>query len=74
MYKNIVFGGSGFLGSNLADEISKSKNKILIIDKKPKKVLKNFQKQINCDILNLEKYKIQFLQILMFISFLTSLT
>ena len=58
MYKNVIFGGSGFLGSNLADEISKSKNKILIIDKKPKKVLKNFQKQINCDILNLEKYKI----------------
>ena len=57
MYKNVIFGGSGFLGSNLADEISKSKNKILIIDKKPKKVLKNFQKQINCDILNLEKYK-----------------
>lgn len=49
MFKSIVIGGSGFLGSHLADFLSKKKHKVTIYDKKEsswKKKIKYSLKEI----------------------------
>lgn len=47
-----VLGGSGFIGSHLADELSKRGHKVTIFDKKKSKWLRTDQKMILGDILN----------------------
>jgi UDP-glucose 4-epimerase len=56
--KNIlVTGGSGFLGSHVADFLSNKGFNVIIYDKKKSKWLKSNQKFISGDILNLKKLK-----------------
>ena len=50
--KIVVLGGSGFLGSHVADELSKRGHKVTIFDKKKSKWLKTDQKMLVGDILN----------------------
>lgn len=52
MYNIVVFGGSGFLGSHVADELSERGHKVTIFDLKPSKYLRPDQKMIIGDILN----------------------
>ncbi len=52
MYNIVVFGGSGFLGSHVADELSERGHKVTIFDLKPSKYLRPEQKMIIGDILN----------------------
>lgn len=53
----IVFGGSGFLGSHVADELSKRGYETIIYDKIQSPYLQSDQKMIVGDILDLEKVK-----------------
>ena len=48
--KVTVLGGSGFIGSHVADELSKSGHKVTIFDKKKSKWLRHDQKMIIGDI------------------------
>ena len=50
--KIVITGGSGFLGSHVADELSKNGHKISIFDKKKSKWIKSDQKIYIGDILN----------------------
>ena len=50
--KVVVLGGSGFIGSHVADELSKKGNKVIIFDKKKSKWLRRDQKMLIGDILN----------------------
>ncbi len=52
MHDIVVFGGSGFLGSHVADELSERGHKVTIFDLKPSKYLRPEQKMIIGDILN----------------------
>lgn len=52
--KAIVFGGSGFLGSHVADELSSRGMAVTIFDKNPSPFLQKSQKIILGDILDLE--------------------
>ena len=47
-----VLGGSGFLGSHVADELSKRGHKVIIFDKKKSKWLRRDQKMLIGDIFN----------------------
>lgn len=58
MKKVIVFGGSGFLGSYVADELSKRNYEVTVADLKKSIYLKKEQSFVKCDILNLEKVKL----------------
>ena len=49
--KIVVFGGSGFLGSHVADELSRSGHKVIIFDKKKSKWIRPGQKMCIGDIL-----------------------
>ena len=51
--KVIVFGGSGFLGSHVADELSNSGHDVTIFDQHQSAYLRNDQRMIIGDILNL---------------------
>ena len=53
--KIIIFGGSGFLASNLADELSKKKYRVTIFDNRRSKYIKNNQKMIIGNILDTSK-------------------
>lgn len=53
--KAIVFGGSGFLGSHVADALSESGHEVVIYDIKPSNYLRNTQEMIIGDVLNQEK-------------------
>jgi UDP-glucose 4-epimerase len=50
--KAIVFGGSGFLGSHVADELSSQGYDVTIFDKQPSPYLQSSQKMIVGDILD----------------------
>jgi len=50
--KIIIIGGSGFVGSNIADYFTKKKFNVTIIDKQQPKFLNNIIKFINLDISN----------------------
>ena len=50
--KVIILGGSGFIGSHVADELSKKGYKVTIFDKKKSKWLWKDQKMLIGDILN----------------------
>jgi len=50
--KILVIGGSGFLGSHVADELTKRGHRVTIFDKKKSKWLKTGQKMLVGDILN----------------------
>ena len=55
MSKVIVFGGSGFLGSHVADKLSSSGHQVTIFDIKDSLYLKSNQKIIINDIANLKE-------------------
>ena len=50
--KVTITGGSGFLGSHVADELSKRGHKVKIFDKKRSKWLSSGQKMLVGNILN----------------------
>lgn len=50
--KTLVFGGSGFLGSHVADILSDNGHEVTIFDKKESKYIREDQKIIKGDILN----------------------
>lgn len=50
--KIVVLGGSGFIGSHVADELSKKGHKVTIFDKKKSKWLRRGQKMLIGDIFN----------------------
>lgn len=52
--KIILIGGSGFLGSHIADALTKAGHEVIIFDNKESKYLKPSQKMIVGDIMNLE--------------------
>ena len=53
--KITVIGGSGFLGSHVADHLTKHGHEVIIFDKKKSKYKKNNQEMIIGDILNIEE-------------------
>ena len=53
--KAIVFGGSGFLGSHIADSLTEKGFEVTVFDIKESPYLKNNQKMIVGDILNMEQ-------------------
>ncbi|HEY9070168.1 MAG TPA: NAD(P)-dependent oxidoreductase [Candidatus Ozemobacteraceae bacterium] len=55
MKKAVVFGGSGFIGSYVADELSQRGYKVVVADIRPSKYLKPNQEFRHCDILDLPK-------------------
>ena len=55
--KIVVFGGSGFLGSHVADELTKKGHDVTIFDIKKSKYLNTKQKMIIGDILNQKSVK-----------------
>ena len=55
--KVVVFGGSGFLGSYVADELTQEGCSVVIVDKEPSKYLQESQTFLQCDIMNLEDVK-----------------
>lgn len=55
--KVIVFGGSGFVGSHLADALTNAKHEVTIFDMKPSPYLQASQKFIQGDILDSEAIK-----------------
>ncbi|MFQ5456621.1 MAG: NAD-dependent epimerase/dehydratase family protein, partial [Nitrospirota bacterium] len=50
--KIIVFGGSGFLGSHVADALSEAGHKVIIFDIRPSQYLRDDQQEIVEDILD----------------------
>tara|TARA_X000001036_G_scaffold291453_1_gene270797 strand:- start:69 stop:941 length:873 start_codon:yes stop_codon:yes gene_type:complete len=55
--KCIITGGSGFLGSHVADELTKKKHKVTIYDIKKSIWIKSNQRFIKGSILNFNKFK-----------------
>jgi len=53
--KAIVFGGSGFLGSHVADALTESGHTVTVYDIKPSKYLRSDQKMIVGDVLDTAK-------------------
>ena len=52
MTKVVVFGGSGFLGSYLADELTKQKFDVVIADVEESKYINSQQSFVRCDIMD----------------------
>ena len=51
--KNIVIiGGSGFIGSHTADELSRQGHKVKLFDRSPSQWIRNDQEQVIGDILD----------------------
>ncbi len=57
MKKVVVIGGSGFIGSHVADKLSDADFKVIIYDKKKSPWLRSDQEMVIGDITNLEKLK-----------------
>lgn len=55
MKKVVIFGGSGFLGSYVADECSRRGYKVIVADKYSSKYLQHSQDFFEVDILNYDK-------------------
>ena len=55
MKKIVILGGSGFIGSHLADYLSQKNFKVTIFDLKKSKWKKNNQRMIVGDLLNIKK-------------------
>ena len=55
MARVVVFGGSGFLGSYVADELTRRGYKVTVADLKPSEYLKEEQEFVQCDILDTDK-------------------
>lgn len=55
--KVVIFGGSGFLGSYVADELSRRGCEVIVADMNSSEYLKNTQQFIECDIMNYEQIK-----------------
>ena len=53
--KVVVFGGSGFVGSHVADELTDKGHEVTIYDLRPSPYLKKGQKMVAGDILDAEK-------------------
>ncbi len=53
--KVIVFGGSGFLGSHVADALTDNGHEVTVYDLKPSPYLKSSQKMIVADIFDEQK-------------------
>lgn len=53
--KAIIFGGSGFLGSYVADALSDAKYEVTIFDKTKSPYLRKDQKMVVCDMLDADK-------------------
>lgn len=53
--KIIVFGGSGFVGSHVADKLSEAGHEVTIFDLKPSIYLKNNQRFIKGDFLDIDQ-------------------
>ncbi len=51
----VVFGGSGFLGSHVADHLSDLGHKVCIFDREPSPWLRDDQKMIEGDLLDFDK-------------------
>tara|TARA_B110000438_G_C15720131_1_gene609410 strand:+ start:292 stop:1158 length:867 start_codon:yes stop_codon:yes gene_type:complete len=51
----VITGGSGFLGSHIADELSKKGHKVIIFDKKKSKWIKSNQEMVIGNILDKKK-------------------
>ena len=49
-----IIGGSGFLGSHVADNLSQKKNEVVIFDKKKSKYLKSNQIMILGDVTKMQ--------------------
>ena len=61
--KVVVLGGSGFIGSHVADELSKKGNKVIIFDKNTK--IDIFDELIELgDIIKSKDYKINYNKII----------
>ena len=54
MKKVVIFGGSGFLGSYVADELTRRGYSVVIADIIPSKYLKQNQKFVQTDIMNIK--------------------
>ena len=54
MKKVVVFGGSGFLGSHVADHLTHSGYDVVIYDARPSEYLKSNQKMVVGDLLDNE--------------------
>lgn len=52
MKKTVVFGGSGFLGSNVADALTKAGHDVIIFDARPSPWLQEGQRMVIGDILD----------------------
>ncbi|MBE0497374.1 MAG: NAD(P)-dependent oxidoreductase [Campylobacterales bacterium] len=55
MKKVVIFGGSGFLGSYVADECSRRGYSVIVADKHPSKYLQHSQSFFEIDVLNYDK-------------------
>ncbi len=53
----VVFGGSGFLGSYVADELTRNNCNVVVADAIPSKYIQNNQEFIQCDIMDAEAIK-----------------
>lgn len=55
--KVVVFGGSGFLGSYVAEELTRRSCNVTIADTNTSKFISNIQHYIECDIMDYDKIK-----------------
>lgn len=55
--KVVVFGGSGFLGSYVADELTRRGCKVIVSDTSSSAYLKSNQQFVECDIMDYQKIK-----------------
>lgn len=58
MKKVVVFGGSGFLGSYVSDELTRRGYRVIIADRNPSKYIQKEQEFLKVNILDIESIKI----------------